>query len=45
MALQKNRQIMSDNSASFTQDFDMEGGEGKTPTPRWPRLNMSAALV
>lgn len=45
MALQKNRQIMSDNSASFTQDFDQEAGENETATRTMAKVNTSAALV
>lgn len=45
MALTKNRQIMADNSASFTQDFDMEGGEQETATRTMAKINTSAALV
>jgi hypothetical protein len=45
MALAKNRQIMSDNSASFTQDFDQEGGENETATRTMAKVNTSAALV
>ena len=33
MALQKNRQIMADNSASFTQDFDQETGPRRNRHP------------
>jgi hypothetical protein len=45
MALAKNRQIMADNSASFTQDFDMESGENETATRTMAKVNTSAALV
>jgi hypothetical protein len=45
MALAKNRQIMSDNSASFTQDFDQEAGENETATRTMAKVNTSAALV
>lgn len=45
MALEKNRQIMSDNSASFTQDFDMEAGANETATRTMAKVNTSAALV
>ena len=45
MALQKNRQIMADNSASFTQDYDMEQGENETATRTMAKVNTSAALV
>jgi hypothetical protein len=45
MALTKNRQIMADNSASFTQDFDMENGPEETATRTMAKINTSAALV
>ena len=45
MALQKNRQIMADNSASFTQDYDFESGENETATRTMAKVNTSAALV
>jgi hypothetical protein len=45
MALDKNRQIMSDNSASFAQDFDFESGENETATRTMAKVNTSAALV
>jgi hypothetical protein len=45
MALQKNRQMMADNSASFTQDYDMEQGENETATRTMAKVNTSAALV
>jgi hypothetical protein len=45
MALQKNRQIMADNSASFTQDYDFESGENETATRTMAKMNTSAALV
>ena len=45
MALTKNRQIMADNSASFTQDFDFESGENETATRTMAKVNNSAALV
>ena len=44
-ALVKNRQIMADNSASFTQDFDMENGGPETATRTMAKINTSAALV
>ena len=45
MALAKNRQMMADNSASFTQDYDMEEGENETATRTMAKVNTSAALV
>ncbi len=45
MALAKNRQIMADNSASFTQDYDQEAGENETATRTMTKVNTSAALV
>lgn len=46
ITLQKNRQIMSDNSASFTQDFDFNSqGEDETATRTMAKINASAALV
>ena len=45
LALQKNRQMMADNSASFTQDYDLEQGENETATRTMAKVNTSAALV
>lgn len=44
-AMQLNRQTMSDNSASFTQDFDMEKEGEETATRTMAKVNATAALV
>lgn len=46
-AMELNRQTMSDNSASFTQDFDFgkESDSGETATRTMAKVNSTAALV
>lgn len=45
-AFQRNRQIMADNSSSFTQDFDFEKeNASETATRTMAKINATAALV
>lgn len=46
-AMQLNRQTMSDNSASFTQDFDFDSAKGgqETATRTMAKVNNTTALV
>lgn len=46
MGLAMNRQTMADNTASFTQDFDLENKDAsETATRTMAKVNSSAALV
>jgi hypothetical protein len=46
MGMQMNRQSMADNSASFTQDFDLDNRKAEeTATRTMAKVNASAALV
>lgn len=45
-AMQANRQTMADNSASFTQDYDVsDESSGETATRTMAKVNSTAALV
>ena len=45
MGLQANRQLMDENSASYSQDFESEGNQYETATKTMAKVNSSAALV
>ena len=46
MGMQMNRQTMADNTASFTQDFDLDNRKAEeTATRTMAKVNASAALV
>jgi len=44
-AIGMNRQSIADHGASFTQDYDEEGGEGETATRTMAKVNSQASMV
>ena len=44
-AIGMNRQMLADQSASFTQDYDEDNGEGETATRTMAKVNSQASLV